>query len=190
MRQGNRNACVPVDSALVLWFTGLSGSGKTTIAHELHKALEKANRKVLILDGDSIRSSVHRHLRFSPKDIRKNNALVAKLCVKYQGEYDVIIVPIISPFIKSRQNARRIVGHRFVEVYIKASLNKVIERDVKGLYKRAISGRIPNFIGIDPNVPYEEPLDPDILLDTEKEDIRTSTKRLLEFVLTRLPQMA
>lgn len=172
------------NGAMVLWFTGLSGSGKSTIANALFKELEKRHKKAFILDGDAIRNTVHRHLSFSPEDIQQNNALVAKLCVKYQEKYDVIIVPIISPFIESRQNARRIVGDRFVEVYIKASLDKVIQRDTKGLYKKAMAGEIPNFIGIDPKVPYEQPLEPDILLDTEELDIATAAKHLLEFVFT------
>lgn len=173
----------PVSLALVLWFTGLSGSGKTTIANRLCIALEKHHKKVLVLDGDAIRSTVHRHLRFTPEDIKRNNEQIARLCVKHQTEYDVIIVPIISPFIESRQKARQIIRNGFVEVYVKASLETVAERDVKGLYKRAIAGEISDFIGVDPSVPYEAPHTPDIILKTENEDIPGVTKRLLEYVI-------
>lgn len=169
--------------AFVLWFSGLSGSGKTTIANELYQCLTKnEHRKVKILDGDVIRNTIHGHLGFSPEDIKENNFLIAKLCVKYKNEYDVIIVPIISPFIESRQRARRIIGDRFFEVYVKSSLETLIKRDVKGLYKKAQSGELPSFIGVDPITSYEPPSKPDIVVDTETEDVKCSTTKLVEFL--------
>ena len=169
--------------AFVLWFSGLSGSGKTTIANELYQCLTKnEHRKVKILDGDVIRNTIHRHLGFSPEDINENNVLIAKLCVEYKNEYDVITVPIISPFIESRQKARRIIGDRFFEVYVKTSLETLIKRDPKGLYKKAQSGELSGFIGVDSSSPYEPPPKPDIVLDTEKEDVKCATRKLVEFL--------
>jgi len=148
--------------AKVLWFTGLSGSGKSTIASGVSEKIRENNYSVKILDGDVIRNSVHTHLGFSPNDIKENNIKIAKICKKLLQSYDFILVPIISPFKNSRQNAKRIVGKSFVEVYIQSDLKIVIKRDVKGLYKKALKGEIVNFIGIDPSVPYEPPENPDI----------------------------
>jgi len=166
----------------VLWFTGLSGSGKTTIAINLFKELIRKNYKAKILDGDEIRESIHTDLGFSPEDIELNNQKVASLCKKLVKEYDIIIVPIISPFSRSRKLARKIIGAEFVEVYIKSSLANVISRDVKGLYKKALKGEIDNFIGIASNVPYEIPKSPDFTLDTNEEKISESVTKLLKFI--------
>ena len=139
--------------ALVLWFTGLSGAGKTTIADEVSRILKEKGKTVITLDGDVLRSTVHHHLTFSREDIKKNNDMIANICIDKIDEYDYILVPIISPFTASRKKARDLIGNNFIEVYVKASLNKVIERDIKGLYKKAIKGVLNNFIGIDPQVP-------------------------------------
>jgi len=166
----------------VLWFTGLSGSGKTTIANSLSKRLGDKGYKVKILDGDEIRDSIHSDLGFTPEDIELNNKKVSVLCKERIKLYDVIIVPIISPFSRARKLAREIIGSHFYEIYIKSSLSNVISRDVKGLYKKALSGEIDNFIGIDPSVPYEIPKVPDITLDTNKEKIAESVAKLLRFI--------
>src|SRR3989338_2805235 len=123
-------------NAKVLWFTGLSGSGKTTIALALQKELEKRNKKFKVFDGDVVRQKLHKHLGFTPEDIKENNRLIAELCLKQINKYDFILVPIISPFRESRENARKILGNSFIEVYVKALLETVIERDVKVYYKK------------------------------------------------------
>ena len=166
----------------VLWLTGLSGSGKTTIATSISKKLIKKNYKVKILDGDKIRDSIHTNLGFSPSDIELNNQKIAFLCKELMGSFDLVIVPIISPFSRSRKLAREIIGEGFFEIYIKSFLDNVISRDVKGLYKKALAGEIDNFIGIDPNVPYEIPKFPDLTLDTNKEKISESVTKLLKFI--------
>lgn len=166
----------------MFWFTGLSGSGKTTIVNAAVERLVKQNRKIKIFDGDVVRQELNRHLSFSPEDIRENNRIIADLCLGHRGEYDHIFVPIISPFEESRAHARRIIGSKFYLVYIKASLDEVIKRDVKGMYKKALRGDIKNFIGIDKNVPFEEPKNADLVLNSENEDVSTSVKRLLNFV--------
>jgi len=165
-----------------LWFTGLSGSGKTTIAVRAAQVLAAKNKKIEILDGDIVRKEIHSHLGFTPEDIKENNRLIAEMCVKRRGLYDCIFVPIISPFAESRSLARKIIKDPFYLIYCKASLEMVIERDVKGLYKKALSGELDNFIGIDRRVPYEPPEDADLTLDTEKEDIETLVSKLVEFI--------
>lgn len=168
--------------AIVLWFTGLSGSGKSTIARGLERELISKGKSVLILDGDEVRKTLHTHLGFTPEDIKKNNELIAELCITNRNKYDVICVPIISPFIESRMNAKRMIGRKFREVYIKSTVDTVISRDRKGLYKKALKGEIDNFIGISKSVPYEEPINADIVIDTNASDAASCTKMLHEFV--------
>src|SRR3989338_3893085 len=109
-------------NAKVLWFTGLSGSGKTTIALALQKELEKRNKKVRIFDGDIVRQELHKHLGFTPADIKENNRLISELCLKHINDFDFILVPIISPFTESRKKARTLLGKSFIEIYVKAPL--------------------------------------------------------------------
>ncbi len=171
-----------MSGALTFWFTGLSGSGKSTIVNKAAALLEKRNKRIEVLDGDVVRSQIHRYLGFTPEDIKENNRLIAEMCVKKRNLYDYIFVPIISPFAESRSEARRIIKDYFYLVYCKASLETVIGRDAKGLYKKALAGELDNFIGVDKKVPYQPPKDADLVLDTEKEDIETSVDRLVKFV--------
>ena len=117
------------NKAFVLWFTGLSGSGKTSIAKSIKLIVEDQGKKVLILDGDKIRDKKHKDLGFSPRDIKLNNSLIAELCLKNIYKYDLILVPIISPFRDSRFHAKELLGNRFKEVYIQASIETLEKRD-------------------------------------------------------------
>ena len=172
-------------SGSVLWFTGMSGSGKTTIANRLAEKLGQKGKAVKILDGDVIRNSVHRHLGFAPEDIRENNVLIAKLCLKYKKGHNFVLVPIISPFAESRAKAKEIIGEGFIEVYVKISLAEAIKRDVKGLYEKVLSGGLKNFIGISPNVPYEPPGKPDICIDTEGLAVNDSIELVYNYLEER-----
>lgn len=172
-------------SAAVLWFTGLSGSGKTTIANELKRKIENRGYTVRVFDGDDIRNSEHKHLGFTREDIEENNRLIAQLCLKNIDSYDFILVPIISPFLKSREMARKILGDSFIEIYISASLAECMSRDVKGLYKKALRCEIENFIGISVDVPYEIPKAPEIIVDTQKENIDESVEIILNYMQMR-----
>lgn len=145
----------------VLWFTGLSGSGKTTIAEELQRQLDG---NVEILDGDVVRDTLHKTLGFSREDIRENNRLIAELAAKSTAE--VVLVPIISPYREDRAMAKSIIGEGFTEVYISTSLQECQQRDVKGLYHKAAHGEITNMIGVAESNPYEIPLQPDIVVST------------------------
>lgn len=166
----------------VLWFTGLSGSGKSTIADNVSRILKDKCYNVKILDGDVVRNTLHRHLGFSKKDIMLNNKLISELASRYLKEYDIILVPIISPYRISREDARKLLGKYFTEVYIKTSLKECIKRDVKGLYKKALKNEIKNFIGISKNTPYEAPKHPEITIDTEKIGLKDSINKILNYI--------
>ena len=133
---------------VVLWFTGLSGSGKTTIAQALQKELERIGKTIIMLDGDAVRETRTRHLGFSREDIRENNRIIAELAKEKSAECDVVIVPIISPYREDRAMARGIVGENFLEIFIDCPLSVCEVRDAKGLYKKARAGEIENFIGM------------------------------------------
>ena len=167
----------------IVWFTGLSGSGKSTIAAGLYDELTKRGKKVKTIDGDEIRKNDHHQLGFTPEDIRKNNRLVAEMCKSLQQDYDYILVALISPFTDSRKKARDIIGKGFIEVYVKAAIETLIARDIKGLYKKALNGQIENFIGLSPAVPYEPPQNPEICIDTEKLDPLESVSYTLNILL-------
>ena len=130
-----------------------------------------------------MRATAHRHLGFSPDDIRENNRLVALLCQESLSKFDIILVPIISPFRESRATARRLIGEPFAEVYIKASLQEVIKRDPKGHYKAAQEGKLTGFIGIDDQVPYEAPESAELILDTEILGLDECAKELVGLLI-------
>ena len=169
----------------VIWFTGLSGSGKTTIALELKKRLESFGKKVDVVDGDTIRNTLHKHLSFSRENIRENNRLIAELVCKKINEFDFILVPIISPYKEDRIMVRKIIKTNFFELFINSSLEKCIERDVKGLYKKALSGEINNFIGISESNPYEFPINPDMEIKTDKLNLEESVNKIVTFLKSK-----
>lgn len=168
-----------MNDSVVLWFTGLSGSGKSTLAASLKRTIESRGKTVLLLDGDAVRETVHRHLSFTPTDIVENNERLAMMSKESMKKADMVIVSAISPFRRSRKSARELLHPHFIEIYVKASLDICIQRDVKGLYKRALAGEIPNFIGVSPDTPYEEPLNAEIVIDTER---LTAQESLLKLV--------
>lgn len=169
--------------AKVFWFTGLSGSGKTTIATKLKEKLEFLNYSVKLIDGDDVRANLHQNLGFTIDDIIINNQLIAQLCVDNLFNYDIVLVPIISPYAVSREDARTKIGSSFKEVYIAASIDTVINRDTKGLYQKAINGEISNMIGYSHNSIYEIPLSPDFVVDTEITSIGDSVDFFYKFVI-------
>lgn len=170
----------------IFWFTGLSGSGKTTIATAVKPLLEAEGHTVLILDGDDVRKSLHIRLGFSEQDIKRNNALIAELCHAYRSDYDVILVPIISPYESSRKQARDLLGEGFFEIFISAGLNTVIKRDVKGLYTKAKNREIDNMIGYSPSNVYEPPQSPDFVIYSDRDSIEKSVDDFYRFIVNHL----
>lgn len=164
----------------VVWFTGLSGSGKTTIALELKKQLENSGKIVEILDGDVVRETLHKNLGFSREDIRENNRLIAGLAKELSSKTDYILVPIISPYKEDRAMVRKIISDDFIELFVNTPLQKCINRDVKGLYKKALAGEIDDFIGIAESNPYQPPNNPEIEIFTANQNLQDSVKQILE----------
>jgi len=166
---------------IVIWFTGLSGSGKSTIAAEVEKELIKKGKLAYRLDGDNIRHGLNSDLGFSDEDRKENIRRVAEVAALFKEAGIITLVSFISPFRKSRNFVRERVGSEyFIEVYVKASLETCIKRDPKGLYKKALKGEIKDFTGIDSN--YEEPENPEIIIDTDKLSIKESVGKIIKYI--------
>ena len=170
-------------SADIYWFTGLSGAGKSTIAETAKLKLELMGLRVLVLDGDHVRQELHQNLGFSVSDIEKNNRLISGLCENYRQKYDLIFVPIISPYKRSRSAARKKLGKGFYEIFLDADLDILNKRDTKGLYKKARNGVIDNLIGVSKKSKYELPDNPDLRIDTVKYSIHDSVEIFMNFVI-------
>jgi adenylyl-sulfate kinase len=166
----------------IVWFTGLSGSGKTTIAKVLAGRLEAMGKTTKTLDGDNIRATSNKHLGFSREDIRENNRLIAEMAKVVSESTDFVLIPIISPYRSDRLMARKIIGSNFVEIFINTPLKECIKRDIKGLYKRALKGEIKNFIGISQDNPYEVPQSPDLEIKTLGFSIEESAQKAFDFL--------
>ena len=167
----------------VLWFTGLSGSGKSTIAAKLQDLFSKEGKTFQVFDGDDVRNRLHKHLGFSREDILENNRLILELCKQAYGTTDFILVPIISPFSESRNNARQAFMNNFIEIYLDCPYADCKRRDVKGHYKKAESGELSNFIGL--HIPYELPLSPEITLRTMNETPEQSFHKILAYLKSK-----
>ena len=165
-----------MDNGFCIWLTGLSGSGKTTIAQKLAEIF-KETRFIELIDGDEIRKGLSRDLGFSKDDRNEHNHRVI-FCSKLLSRNGVIVVvALISPYRETRAFAKGDIPNTF-EVFVNAPLDVCIERDPKGLYKKALAGEIKNFTGIDD--PYEEPLEPDLVVETDKETVEESVEKILK----------
>lgn len=152
------------ESTFVVWFTGISGAGKSTIAGILERRLREAGLPVHNLDGDALRHGLNRDLGFSDADRAENIRRVGELARLFNNAGMIVLVAVISPFRAGRDAARALIAPgRFVEVHVDTPLAVAEERDVKGLYKKARSGQLPNFTGIDS--PYEAPTQPEVRID-------------------------
>ncbi len=162
----------------VLWFTGLSGSGKSTIAREVEKKLYEKGILSYVLDGDNIRHGLNKDLAFSPKDREENIRRIAEVAKLFYDAGIFVMVCFISPYRKDRDLARKLIGKEFVEVYVKCPVEECEKRDPKGLYKKARNGEIKDFTGVD--APYEEPENAEIVVDTSTLDINACIKPILK----------
>lgn len=163
-------------SGVTVWLTGLSGAGKSTITGALEKKLRAIGSKVEILDGDIVRLNLSKGLTFSKEDRDENIRRIGFVSHLLTRNGVIVIVSAISPYQEIRDEVKKRIGD-FVEVYVNSPLAVCEERDVKGLYKRARSGEIKNFTGIDD--PYQPPLNPDVECRTDKESIEESTEKIL-----------
>jgi len=171
------------EKGFTLWFTGLSGSGKTTISRQLEGHLRERGSKLEILDGDVVRENLSKGLGFSKEDRDTNIRRIAFVADLLSRNGVPVITAAISPYKEIRDEARELMGNRFVEVFVKASVDTCAERDVKGLYAKAFSGEIKEFTGV--SDPYEEPENPEFVCDTENETPEESAEKLLAYLEER-----
>ncbi len=167
------------DRGFVLWFTGLSGSGKTTLATRLSEYFNNGGKKIEILDGDEIRKGLSKDLGFSKEDREKHNERVIYVAKLLARNGVITLVPLISPYREIREKARQEIDN-FVEIYIRCPIDVLIKRDPKGLYKKALAGEITNLTGLQDT--YEEPLNPDLVIDTDKHSIDESLRMIVDYL--------
>jgi adenylyl-sulfate kinase len=167
-------------NGLVVWLTGLSGAGKTTLARALTQKFLAEGLRVEVLDGDEVRENLSKGLGFSKEDRDTNIRRIGFVARLLARNGIVVLASAISPYRQSRDDVRNMVeseGGRFVEVFVRCPIEALVERDVKGLYKKALAGEIKNFTGI--SDPYEEPLSPECIVDSSMQTIAESAEAVL-----------
>ncbi|MGO2293990.1 MAG: adenylyl-sulfate kinase [Psychroflexus halocasei] len=178
-KRNNRNQ----HKSFVLWFTGLSGSGKSTIANKVEAALFEKNKQVYSLDGDNIRSGINKGLGFTKEDRYENLRRIAEVAKLFVDAGHITVAAFVSPTYKDRDLVKNIIGEKdFIEVFVDTSLEECERRDVKGLYKKARAGEIKNFTGID--APYDAPKNPDIHIKTEEKTVDQAVEEILNHINT------
>jgi adenylylsulfate kinase len=166
---------------VTIWLTGLSGSGKSTIAVELEHALIENRHQAYILDGDNIRHGLNKNLGFSPEDRTENIRRIGEVAKLFTDAGIITITAFISPYREDRDAVRKLLNDgEFIEVHVKCPLDVCEERDTKGLYKKARAGEVKDFTGI--SAPYEEPLNPELTIDSSKLTVEESTRAVLNYL--------
>ena len=171
---------MPRNRGFIVWFTGLSGSGKTTLARSLINELKACDVKVELLDGDEVRTNLSQGLGFSKADRDTNIRRIGYVSRLLSRNGVGVITAAISPYREIRDEVRHLItrdGGEFIEVYVQCPIDVLIERDVKGLYKRALAGEIKEFTGV--SDPYEEPLNPEVTVKTDCESIEESASKII-----------
>jgi adenylylsulfate kinase len=171
------------EKGFTLWFTGLSGAGKTTISKRVAEELQARGSRLEILDGDVVRENLSKGLGFSKEDRDTNIRRIAFVADLLSRNGVPVITAAISPYREIRAEARELMGERFIEVFVKASVDTCIDRDPKGLYEKALKGEIKEFTGV--SDPYEEPLDPELTLETENESPEESAGKIISLLEDR-----
>lgn len=172
-------------NSFLLWFTGLSGSGKSTIANVVEQKLFQKGIKTYTLDGDNIRKGINKDLSFSPEDRTENIRRIAEIANLMIDGGLVVLAAFVSPYKKDRENIKSIVKDvNFVEIFVNTSVEECERRDVKGLYKKARAGEIKNMTGI--SAPYEAPEHPDIEIKTENESVELAADRIIDYITPKL----
>ena len=169
--------------SVLLWFTGLSGAGKSTLAHALEERLYQMSYHTFVLDGDNVRHGLCKDLGFSNEDREENIRRISEVANLFVEAGVIVLTAFISPFRTDRQKARDLVGEDFVEIYCHCPLTVCEERDVKGLYRRARAGEIKHFTGI--SSPYEEPDNPELVIDTGTKSIDECVDQILDYLVKR-----
>jgi len=167
-----------------VWFTGLSGAGKTTLAEALAGELGRRGLKLEVLDGDEVRTNLSKGLGFSKEDRDTNIRRIGYVARLLARNGAGVIAAAISPYRDVRDEVRRTIeaeGAAFIEVFVKCPIDVLAERDVKGLYKKALAGEIKEFTGV--SDPYEEPLDPEVVVETDRETIEQSARKVIDELL-------
>jgi len=164
--------------SVIVWFTGLSASGKSTLANAFNRALFERNKQAYVLDGDNIRHGLNNDLGFDEASRKENIRRIGEVAKLFVDSGQIVLTAFISPYRADRQIVRELVEEgEFIEAYVKASVEACSERDPKGLYEKAKRGEIPNFTGV--SAPYEEPENAEIILDIERYSIEECVEQLL-----------
>jgi len=178
-RRENRNK----NRGAVVWFTGLSGAGKSTIAHSLEEQLFQTGCLSYVFDGDNVRHGLCSDLGFSAEDRTENIRRIAEMCKLFIDAGVIALTAFISPLHSDREMVRNLMGEDFIEVFCRCPIEVCEERDVKGLYKKARAGEIKDFTGI--SAPYEAPEKADLVIDTDKISLEESVNMVMNLLLDR-----
>jgi len=166
---------------VVIWFTGLPSSGKSTLAQAVEEELYRMGFLCFVLDGDNVRHGLNKNLGFSPEDREENIRRIGEVAKLFADAGLITMTAFISPYRRDRDSARNLMkSEEFIEVFVKVPLEVAEQRDPKGLYKKARAGEIKEFTGI--SAPYEEPPDPEIVIDTSELDVEQSKKKVLDYL--------
>ena len=178
-RRENRNK----NRGAVVWFTGLSGAGKSTIAHSVEERLFQTGCLSYVFDGDNVRHGLCSDLGFSAEDRTENIRRIAEMCNLFVDASVIALTAFISPLHNDREMVRKLMGKDFIEVYCRCPIEVCETRDVKGLYKKARAGEIKDFTGI--SAPYEVPENPDLVIDTDKISLEKSVEQVMDLLIER-----
>jgi len=172
-------------NSFLIWFTGLSGSGKSTIANALEYKLYGLGYKTYALDGDNIRKGINKDLTFSPEDRTENIRRIAEVANLMVDAGLLVFAAFVSPYKKDRESIKNVVGNdNFVEIFINTSIEECEKRDVKGLYKKARAGEIKDFTGV--NAPYEAPVNPDVEVVTDNMTVEDAVEKIYKVIQSKL----